>query len=126
MLPDIVVHALTAHRTRQKMERLVAGSRWVDSGHVFTTGIGTPIEAGAVSRAFHAALDRAGLTRIRFHDLRHTTATFLLAQGFGLQDVKDLLGHSSIVLTSNTYGHVLEARQREVARGIDKVLGVSR
>jgi hypothetical protein len=40
-----------------------------------------------------------------------------LAQGFGLQDVKDLLGHSSIVLTSNTYGHVLEARQREVAGG---------
>jgi integrase len=44
-----------------------------------------------------------------------------LAQGFGLQDVKDLLGHSSIVLTSNTYGHLLEARQRAVARGMDAV-----
>jgi integrase len=73
--------------------------------------------------AFKAALTRAGLSARRFHDLRHTTATFLLAQGFGLQDVKDLLGHTSIVLTSNTYGHVLAERQRLVARGMDAVLG---
>ena len=50
-------------------------------------------------------------------------ATFLLAQGMGLEDVKDQLGHSSITLTNNTYGHVLEARQREVARVMDTVLG---
>lgn len=56
-------------------------------------------------------------------DLRHTTATLLLAQGMGLEDVKNQLGHSSITLTSNTYGHVLEQRQREVARAMDAVLG---
>jgi integrase len=123
ILPEVVMAALQAHRTRQKMERLVAGSRWVDSGHVFTTTIGTPIEAGAVTRAFHAALDRAGLPRSRFHDLRHAAATFALAQGYTLEDVKNLLGHSSIVLTSNTYGHVLERRQRAVAMGMDAVLG---
>jgi integrase len=123
MLPEVVVAALSAHRTRQKMERLVAGSRWVDSGHVFTTTIGTPLEAAVVTRAFQRALARAGLPRSRFHDLRHAAATFALAQGFTLEDVKNLLGHSSIVLTSNTYGHVLEARQRLVARGLDAVLG---
>lgn len=123
-VPEVVVTALRAHRTRQLMERLVAGSRWADSGHVFTTTIGTPIEPAAVTRAFHAVLERAGLPRSRFHDLRHAAATFLLAQGFTLEDVKRLLGHSSIVLTSNTYGHVLEQRQREVARGIDRVLGI--
>jgi integrase len=101
----------------------VAGSRWVDSGHVFTTTIGTPIEAGAVTRAFHAALDRAELPSSRFHDLRHAAATFALSQGFTLEDVKQLLGHSSIVLTSNTYGRVLEQRQLAVARGMDVVLG---
>ena len=73
--------------------------------------IGTPLEAAVVTRAFQRALAGAGLLRSRFHDLRHAAATFALAQGFGLQDVKDLLGHSSIVLTSNTYGHVLEQRQ---------------
>jgi len=69
------------------------------------------------------ALVRAGLLHCRFHDLRHAAATFLLAQGFTLEDVKNLLGHSSIVLTSNTYGHVLEQRQRQVARAMDAALG---
>ena len=123
VIPEVVVAALRAHRTRQRMERLVAGSRWRDSGHVFATTIGTPIEAAAVTRAFRKALARAGLPHSRFHDLRHAAATFLLAQGFTLEDVKNLLGHSSIVLTSNTYGHVLEQRQHQVARGMDAVLG---
>jgi integrase len=123
MLPNAVVTELRAHRTRQKMERLVAGSRWVDSGHVFTTMVGKPMHGATVTRAFQAALKRAGLPDSRFHDLRHAAATFLLAQGMTLEDVKQLLGHSSIVLTSNTYGHVLEQRQRQVARAMDVVLG---
>lgn len=123
MLPDVVIDALRAHRTRQRMERLVAGSRWVDSGHVFTSTVGTPIHAATATRAFQAALTRAGLPHSRFHDLRHAAATFLLAQGMTLEDVKNQLGHSSIVLTSNTYGHVLEQRQRQVARAMDAVLG---
>jgi len=123
VLPESVAVALRSHRTRQRMDRLVAGSRWVDSGHVFTTTIGTPLHAATVTRAFQAALDRAGLPRSRFHDLRHAAATFLLAQGMTLEDVKQLLGHSSITLTSNTYGHVLEQRQRQVAQAMDAVLG---
>lgn len=123
MLPTFVSDALRAHRTQQRKERLVAGSRWVDSGHVFATSIGTPIEAAAVTRAFQAALRRADLPRSRFHDLRHAAATFLLAQGMTLEDVKNLLGHSSITLTSNTYGHVREQRQRQVATAMDAVLG---
>ena len=122
-LPEVVVMALRAHRTRQRQERLLAGARWVDSGHVFTTTIGTPIEAAVVTRAHQRALVRAGLPHSRFHDLRHAAATFLLAQGFTLEDVKNLLGHSSITLTSNTYGHVLEQRQQQVAAGMDVVLG---
>ena len=70
-----------------------------------------------MSRAFSAALSRAGLPHSRFHDLRHAAATFLLGQGFTLEDVKNLLGHSSITLTSNTYGDVDERRQQQVAGG---------
>jgi integrase len=123
VLPEVAVAALRAHRTRQRMERLVAGSRWVDTGHVFATSVGTPLDAATVTRSYHRVLARAGLPHSRFHDLRHAAATYLLAQGFTLEDVKNLLGHSSIVLTSNTYGHVLEQRQRQVARGMDAVLG---
>ena len=123
VLPGVAVAALRAHRTRQRMERLVAGSRWQDAGHVFTTSIGTPLDAATVTRSFGRALAHAGLPHSRFHDLRHAAATFLLGQGFTLEDVKNMLGHSSIVLTSNTYGHLLEQRQREVARGMDVALG---
>lgn len=123
-LPEVAIGALRAHRTRQRMERLVAGSRWQDTRHVFATTIGTPIEAARVTRSFALTLERAGLRQVRFHDLRHAAATFLLAQGFTLEDVKILLGHSSIVLTSNTYGHVLAQRQQQVARGMDAALGI--
>ena len=105
------------------MDRLVAGSRWSDSGHVFATMEGRPHHAATISRAFEEALAHAELPHTRFHDLRHSAATFLLSQGFGLEDVKNLLGPPTIVLTTNTYGHVLEQRQQEMARGMDAVLG---
>ena len=55
----------------------MSGSRWVDSGHVFATLHGTPYHAATITRAFKAALTRAGLPACRFHDLRHAAATFL-------------------------------------------------
>ncbi len=105
------------------MDRLVAGGKWTDSGQVFATMLGKPHHAATISCAFQDALDRAGLPDVRLHDLRHAAATFLLGLGFGLEDVKQLLGHSSITLTSNTYGHVLEQHQRQVAQAMDAVLG---
>ncbi len=123
VLPESVVAALRDHRTRQLEERMAAGATWVDSGHVFATMIGRPHHAATMTRCFRKALTRAELPTVRFHDLRHSAATFLLAQGMTLEDVKQLLGHSSIALTSNTYGHVLEQRQRQVARAMDAVLG---
>ena len=101
----------------------MAGSRWTDSDDVFATMLGMPHHAATITRCFQEALARAKLPHIRFHDLRHSAATFLLSQGFGLEDVKNLLGHSTIVLASNTYGHMLEQRQQEMARGMDAVLG---
>lgn len=123
VLPEVVTSALRAHRTRQKADRLLAGSRWTDSGHVFATMLGKPHHAATITRCFQDALDRAELPDVRFHDLRHSAATFLLAQGMTLEDVKNQLGHSTIVLTSNTYGHVLEQRKRQVAAAMDAVLG---
>ncbi len=76
-----------------------------------------------MTRSSQRALKVAGLPHHRCHDLRHSAATFLLAQGFTLEDVKNLLGHNSIVLTWNTYGHVFEQRQQQVALGMDAVLG---
>ena len=122
VLPEAVCVALRAHRTRQKLDRLVAGSRWTDSGHVFATMLGKPHHAATITRGFQDALDRAELPHARFHDLRHSAATFLCA-GFDLEDVKNLLGHTTIVLTVEHLRARARAAQQEMARAMDAVLG---
>ena len=108
VLPQIAVTALKAHRSRQIEERLFAGPLWEETGLVFTTTIGTPLEAGNVARrSFKRILRKAGLPNITFHALRHTAATLLLAQGVHPRVVMETLGHSQISLTMNTYSHVL-------------------
>jgi integrase len=101
-LPEFAVKALRAHRARQLQARLIAGSRWQDTGHVFTTSIGTPMDGSRVSKHFRTALAKAGLPRKRFHDLRHTAASLLLVQGVHPRVVMETLGHSQIGVTMNT------------------------
>ena len=70
-----------------------------DSGPVFITSTGNYVSARNVTRHFHSALDKAGLPRMRFHDLRHTAATLLLKENVHPKVVQEMLGHSSIMLT---------------------------
>ena len=122
-LPQIVVSALGRHRARQSQGRLLAGPEWVDDwGLVFVTRRGTPIDASNLVRAWHQLLERAGLPRCRFHDLRHTAASLLLSQHVDPRVVMEILGHSQISLTMNTYAHVMPALQREAADSMDRVL----
>jgi integrase len=125
-LPGMVTSALRDHRVRQLEERLAAGAAWQEWDLVFTTTIGTPLDARNVSRAFTNLLDRAGLPRIRFHDLRHSAATLMLAQGVDARTIMETLGHSQIGITMNTYAHVLPSMQREAADRMDAVLGDAR
>jgi integrase len=81
-LTPTAVAALKVHRATQNEERLKADSLWQDLGLVFTSTIGTPVDVGNLTyRSFRPLLERAGLPRIRFHDLRHTFATLLLSKG---------------------------------------------
>jgi integrase len=121
-MPQVTVNALRAHRIRQLEERLAAGERWKESGLVFTSTIGTPLDPRNAFRAFHDALQRAGLPHIRFHDLRHTCASLLLAQGVHPRVVMETLGHSQISLTMDTYSHVIPALQRAAADRMDALL----
>jgi len=121
-LPDVAIAAIRRHRVGQLEERLLAGSRWRDTGFVFTTRIGTPFDERSVSRRFHLALARAGLAPQRFHDLRHTCASLLLAQGVHARLVMETLGHSQIGLTMNTYSHVMPSLLREAASKMDGIL----
>jgi integrase len=121
-LPDVIVTRLKQHRKRQLEERLLAGGRWQESGLVFTTTIGTPLDARNVAREYKTMLASAGLPSIRFHDLRHTAATLLLALGVDARTIMETLGHSQISLTLNTYAHVLPTLQSTAAAKMNAIL----
>jgi integrase len=122
-LPAVVIEALQHHKARQSQERLLAGSRWNETGLVFTSTIGTPIDVGNLRRNFWRPLDKAGLPRMRFHDLRHSCASLLLVQGVSPRVVMETLGHSNISITMDTYTHVLPELQRQAADAMDRALG---
>jgi hypothetical protein len=99
--------ALRAHRQRQKAEGRKFGDGYRDSGYLFTNLNGDRLAPDRLTRTFRKLSVEAGLPPIRLHDLRHGAATLALAAGVELKVVQDMLGHSSIVLTADTYTSVL-------------------
>ena len=122
-MPAIVRSALQRQRALQAEQRLLAGTRWQETGFVFTSAVGTPLEGVNVTHRLQRALAAAGLPRLRFHDLRHTAASLLLAEGVPARVVMETLGHSQISLTLNTYSHVTKRLLGEAAAAMDRVLG---
>ena len=114
---------LRAHRARQAAEALVLGPQWPATGLVFTSTVGTVIEPRNLSRLFDELIAAPSVRRIRFHDLRHTCASLLLAQGVPPRVVMDVLGHSQIAITMDLYSHVMPTALREAADAIDPALG---
>jgi integrase len=121
-LPKICLAALWRHRARQEEERRVAAGLWRETGFLFTTTVGTPLDGPTVTHRFQKALKMAKLPHMRFHDLRHTCATLLLVQGVHPRLVMEILGHSQIAVTMNTYSHVIPAMRREIATRMDEIL----
>lgn len=122
VLPAFAVNALHEHRKRQLRERLWAGSRWQEGGFVFTSTIGTPLDGSNVTHRLQRLLRDAGLPKQRFHDLRHSAASLLLVQGVHARVVMEMLGHSQISLTLNTYSHVIPSLQEEAAQRMQELL----
>ena len=122
VLPAFALTALSAHRLRQVEQRLAAGHKWQKSGFVFTTRRGTPLDSSNVGKYYKRVLKRAELPPRRFHDLRHTCATLLFSQGVPARTVMEILGHSQISLTMNTYTHVLEPQKQAAAQKMNELL----
>jgi integrase len=114
-VPQSVRQVLSTHRRRQSRERLKAGPEWEEHGLVFSTVTGRPLDGTNMTHRFQRMLSEAGISRRRFHDLRHSCATVLLAQGVPARVVMAILGHSQISVTMNTYSHVLPEMQRGAA-----------
>lgn len=104
-LPDIVVDAFRDHQKRQAEECVAAGARWVESGFVFTTQRGEPMSPFTLTKYWHDVRAAAGLDSLRFHDLRHTAVSLLLALGIPPHVVKEIAGHSDIKVTMTVYAH---------------------
>jgi integrase len=117
------VEALRRHRERQLEEREEVAGLWQNHGLVFPTRIGTPMSRhNLVARSFKPLLKRAGLPEIRFHDLRHTCATLMLAVGANPKVAQETLGHANVTITLDTYSHLLPNMQNEVAEKVNELL----
>lgn len=116
-LPQCVIEELRAHRDRMTDEGLTTCEL------VFATPSGTPIDPRSLYyRHFFPAMKRAGVRRIRFHDLRHTAATIRLAAGDQPHAVQEMLGHTKVETTLGVYGHVTPTMQRNSAALYDRLM----
>ncbi|OLZ59501.1 tyrosine-type recombinase/integrase [Amycolatopsis keratiniphila] len=114
-LDNATVDVLRAQKRHQASLRDAAGSRWVEHGLVCTEPDGSPLHPAKLTDSFQTIAEEAGLPPVRLHDLRHGAATLMLAAGADLKEVQELLGHSSIAITADTYTHVLPDLARESA-----------
>ena len=112
-------HLLRAQQAAQDDERRHAGSAWRQTGFVFTTEFGEPCDPRNAFRALRIAAAKAGLPNAGLHTLRHSAASVMLTRGVPLKVVSEILGHSSIAITGDIYGHV----SPDVARQAMSTLG---
>jgi integrase len=115
LLSSFVVEMLNAHRSAQMEERYKAGDKWIDKNLVFCGLLCDFFNPNYLLRVFKKILEDAGLPRMRFHDLRHSAATILLSMNVHPKVVQEMLGHSTINMTLDTYSHVLPSMQKDIA-----------
>ena len=124
VLTSIATEAIKRRRIIQVEDHLLAGERWSNEDNlVFTNLRGKPINpSNFSSRKFKQLLEKSGIRRIRFHDLRHSTASLLLSLNVHPKIVQELLGHSQISITLDTYSHVLPSLQEEALGKLGRLL----
>ena len=123
-LPAVAISALLHHQESQREDEALAGSRWKGEkwNLVFPSSLGTPLDARNVLRRFQKMLETAELPKMRIHDLRHSAASILIAQGVSSKAISELLGHSAVAFTLQVYGHLMEDTRREVASPMNDAL----
>ena len=117
-LTEQAIETLKAQKLRQAQERLRAGSKWAPTDYVFTTESGGPVDGRNLLRSFQQACGRAEIHGMGIHGLRHFAATLLLDGKVPLLVVSRILGHSSVAITADIYGHVLEDTAREAMESL--------
>ena len=119
-----IVKLLKAQRAAQAAERLHAGDQWKDSGLVFTNEFGGPVDPRNLLRTIELAAKKAKVENVGIHTLRHSAAVAWLESGVHIKAVADLLGHSSIAITGDIYGHSTDSMARAAIDGLTSALGL--
>ncbi len=122
-LPAFLLGLLKKHRIAHQEMRLKAGEQWKHEDLVFCTQQGNFLTDTFLRERYYRILEQAQLPRIHFHDLRHSTASILLAMGVNIKVVQELLGHSHVTITLGIYGHVLPGMQEDAMRKMGDLLG---
>jgi integrase len=121
LTPELV-DALKAHRAKHNAARLKAGDAWAEHGLIFPTSSGRPSDPDNFSHVFARLTTSAGLGHWHPHELRHSGASIMLAQGTPLHVVSEVLGHASIAITKDIYGHLMEGDRRAATEAISGAL----
>lgn len=124
VIAPFALEALRQHQAQQAEARAKAGEVWQDHDYVFCTSIGTHLNPTRdILDQLKKLLQKAGLPDIRFHDLRHSTASLLFSEGIHPKIVQEILGHSNIRITLDTYSHMLPTMQDGAIGRLDDLLG---
>lgn len=116
------ISALKDHHKRLQIEKQAVGESWVENGLIFTNALGKPIDPRRLLKDFKKLLNVGGLPEIRFHDLRHTSATLMLNHGIPIIVVSRRLGHARPSITLNIYGHLIPSMDVMAADKIDELV----
>lgn len=119
---DRLYKILIKQKQMQEREKLQAGALYEDNDLVFATIIGQPIDPSNFNRTLSRMSKRAGINKVNPHSLRHTFATRSLEAGIDLKTVQEVMGHSSIKVTGDTYMHVMTDRKTEEMRKLNEIL----
>src|SRR5437660_2961137 len=121
VLTDFAIGALKQHQTQQLAAKQKAGDLWEEHDYVFCSPTGKHLDPGYDALVqLKKLLNEAGLPDVRFHDLRHSSATMLLMMGVHPKVVQEILGHSEISMTMDIYSHVLPTMQKEAMEKLNK------
>ncbi|MEV6157382.1 tyrosine-type recombinase/integrase [Nonomuraea sp. NPDC052129] len=115
LTPELI-EAIKRHKSAHNQERLKAGEDWAERGLMVPTAFGNPSDPDTFSHLFSRLAKKAGLGHWHPHELRHSGASLMLAQGTPLHVVSEVLGHASIAITKDIYGHLVEGDRRAATK----------
>ena len=113
-----LVSLFLAIKDSEAKNREKFGELYQENDYVFKWDYGKLYDPDFVTRHFKLLLEKAGMPKIRFHDLRHSCASLLVSKGFKLKDIQEWLGHADIQTTANTYAHLYQERKEKIAQSM--------